>query len=350
MACATHSIRGCDSPDVKSVIEAADNESPLLAVSHLTTHFHLDSGVLKAVDDVSFSLAAGRTTCIVGESGSGKSVTALSIMRLIEPPGRIVSGSIQYGGIDLLGLPEGELESRIRGNRIGMIFQDPMTSLNPLLTIGSQVSEGIILHRGLTRSQARRQAVEVLKLVGIPDAAERFDSYPHQFSGGMRQRVMIAAAIACEPDLLIADEPTTALDVTIQAQILRLLSDIRERLSSSLLLITHDLGVVSAMADEVLVMYAGKIVERSTITQLFEAPAHPYTEGLLKSVVRLDDPSQSPFDPIPGAPLVPLNPQAGCHFRTRCKYAFDRCDADHPPLFPVAADHDAACYLRDERP
>jgi oligopeptide/dipeptide ABC transporter ATP-binding protein len=319
--------------------------TPLLGVRDLRTYFHLQAGVLTAVDDVSFDVPAGRTVCIVGESGSGKSVTALSIMRLIDPPGRIESGSVLYAGRDLLRLSEDELEMTIRGNRIGMIFQDPMTSLNPSFTVGAQVREGLMLHRGLTKGQARRQTVEVLKLVGIPDAAERYDSYPHQFSGGMRQRVMIAAAIACEPDLLIADEPTTALDVTIQAQILRLLADLKERLNSSLLLITHDLGVVAAMADEVMVMYAGRIVEKAEVNRLFEAPTHPYTQGLLNSVVRLEDTAAAAFDPIPGVPLVPLNLTPGCRFRSRCRYAFDRCMVEDPSLSQTIAGHDVACHL-----
>jgi len=344
------SIRGLGRDEVLAVKGKTQMSAPLLRVANLRTYFHLGTGVLTAVDDVSFDIAAGQTVCIVGESGSGKSVTALSIMGLVDPPGRIESGAILYDGSDLLRLSEAELESRIRGNRIGMIFQDPMTSLNPSFTIGAQVAEGLVLHRGLTARQARLQAIEVLKLVGITDATGRYDDYPHQFSGGMRQRVMIAAAIACEPNLLVADEPTTALDVTIQAQILRLIIELKERLNSSLLLITHDLGVVAAMADEVLVMYAGKIVERAGVTRLFEAPSHPYTEGLLKSVVRLEDSSTVAFDPIPGTPLKPLNLSSGCRFRTRCRYAFERCCGEHPQLFRVDPGHDVACYLREESP
>ena len=260
---------------------------PILRVEGLKTHFRLRDGTLKAVDDISFEVAAGKTLCIVGESGSGKSVTALSIMGLIDPPGRIEAGSIHYHDEDLLKLPDADLEARIRGNRIGMIFQDPMSSLNPSFTIGDQVAEGLVLHRGLTRRQARQETINVLRLVGIPDAEARYGLYPHQFSGGMRQRVMIAAAIICEPDLLIADEPTTALDVTIQAQILRLLAELKDRLNSSLLMITHDLGVVASMADDVLVMYAGKVVESGTMEHLLDSPSHPYTQGLLKCATDL---------------------------------------------------------------
>ena len=320
----------------------------LLSVQGLRTHFHLRNGVLTAVDDVSFDLDAGRTLCIVGESGSGKSVTAMSIMGLIDPPGRIEAGRIDFRGEDLLSLPEPEMERRIRGNRIGMIFQDPMSSLNPAFTIGSQVAEGLMLHRGLSSTEARRQTIDILKLVGIRDAAARYDLYPHQFSGGMRQRVMIAAAIACEPDLLIADEPTTALDVTIQAQILRLLVELKDRLDSALLMITHDLGVVASMADEVLVMYAGRVAERGTVQKIFEAPAHPYTQGLLDCVESMAQGAGREFRAIAGNPMVPMNPTVGCRYRFRCPHAFDRCDRETPVPLRVGPTHEAACHLLED--
>ena len=320
----------------------------ILAVEGLKTYFHVSSGLLKAVDDVSFEVEAGRTLCIVGESGSGKSVTALSIMRLIDPPGRIEAGRILYGGRDLLTLPEAELEATIRGNRIGMIFQDPMTSLNPAFTVGDQIAEGLVLHRALTSAQARTQTIDLLKLVGIPNAADHCHSYPHQFSGGMCQRVMIAAAIACEPDILIADEPTTALDVTIQAQILRLLVELKDRLGSALILITHDLGVVAAMADWVAVMYAGRIVEQADVETIFAAPRHPYTDALLQSIVRLDDARGTTLTSIGGVPPVPLNLPPGCSFRPRCPHAFEPCGCDVPELRPVAGRHLAACHLHPQ--
>jgi len=318
---------------------------PVLEVEGLKTYFHLRAGVLKAVDDVSFSAQAGRVLSIVGESGSGKSVTALSIMRLIDAPGRIEAGRILYRTQDLLALSEQEMQAGIRGNRIGMVFQDPVTSLNPVLTIGDQIAESLIVHKGFTSTQARTQTVELLKLVGLPNAKERYYSYPHEFSGGMCQRVVIAAAIACEPDILIADEPTTALDVTIQAQILRLLDDLRRRLNSCLILITHDLGVVAAMADEVMVMYAGRVVEQADIGTIFRNPRHPYTAALLKSVMRLDDPRGTPLHAIPGTPLVPMNMPAGCSFRAHCPRAFPRCEAEDPAIRLAEANHRVACHL-----
>lgn len=321
------------------------NNEPLLRVEGLKTHFHLRSGLLKAVDDVSFSLAPSRVLCIVGESGSGKSVTALSIMGLIDPPGRIEAGRIHYRGRDLLKMPERELEKTIRGNRIGMIFQDPMTSLNPSFTIGDQIAEGIVAHQQLGREAARRRTVDLLKLVGIPNAEERSADYPHHFSGGMRQRVVIAAAIACEPDLLIADEPTTALDVTIQAQILKLLSDLHHRLDSAMILITHDLGVVAAMADDVMVMYAGRAVEYADVHTLFRNPQHPYTVGLLESVVRLEDPRGKALRSIPGTPLVPIGMPEGCSFCERCPLAFERCRTEYPAIRESDAGHGVACHL-----
>jgi len=317
----------------------------LLTVENLKTYFHLRSGLLKAVDDVSFSLAPGRVLGIVGESGSGKSMTALSIIGLVDPPGRIEGGRIAYRGRNLLEMPERELEATIRGNRVGMIFQDPMTSLNPSFIIGEQIAEGLIAHKELGREAARANTVELLRLVGIPNAADRYYDYPHHFSGGMRQRVLIAAAIACEPDLLIADEPTTALDVTIQAQILKLLSDLRRRLGSAMILITHDLGVIAAMADDVIVMYAGRIVEYADVATLFRTPRHPYTVGLLNSIVRLEDSRDSALRSIPGAPPTPIDLPSGCSFRTRCPHAVERCAVEYPALRDAAPQHGVACHL-----
>src|SRR6185312_4145506 len=316
----------------------------LLRVEGLKTHFFLKAGVLKAVDGISFSLFPGRVLCIVGESGSGKSATALSIMRLIDPPGRIVGGHVLFKDKDLTRLSEREMEA-LRGNRIGMVFQNPMTSLDPSFRIGQQIAETLITHERLAPAEARRRAIELLRLVGIPDAERRYDDYPHQFSGGMRQRVLIAAAIACKPDVLIADEPTTALDVTIQAQILRLLADLQRRLGSAMVLITHDLGVVAAMADEVLVMYAGRVVELADVDTIFHAPKHPYTWGLLQSLVRLEDSRDTALQPIPGAPpnLIDLPP--GCPFRPRCAHAVERCATDEPVLRVLGNGHHVACHL-----
>ena len=303
----------------------------LLAVEDLRTHFAKAGRVLKAVDGLSFTLAAGRVLGIVGESGSGKTVTALSILRLIDPPGRIAGGRVLYRGRDLLALSEAEMET-IRGDRIAMVFQDPMTSLNPAFGIGEQIAEGMVIHHGANPGEARRRAVELMSLVGIPHPAARYDDYPHQFSGGMRQRALIAAAIACRPDILIADEPTTALDVTIQAQILKLLSRVQQELKSAMILVTHDLGVVASMADEVMVMYAGRMVEYSDVATLFTRPQHPYTQGLMQSIIRLSDRRDTPFRPIPGTPPDLSDLPSGCSFRTRCPHAFARCAAETPAL------------------
>ena len=319
--------------------------APILRVEGLRTHFRVREGVLKAVDDISFAVEPGKVLGIVGESGSGKSVTALSILRLIDPPGKIESGRIFYRDNDLLELPEAEMTRTIRGNRIGMIFQDPMTSLNPAFTIGDQIAEGIIAHQPVSREQAHEKTLELLRLVGIPNARERYGDYPHHFSGGMRQRVLIAAAIASEPDLLIADEPTTALDVTIQAQILRLLADLQKRLNSAMILITHDLGVVAAMADEVMVMYAGRVVEHADVETLFRDPRHPYTVGLLDSVLELDEPREAALRSIPGVPPVPVNMPAGCSFRARCTRAIDICAQTYPALRDARVGHEVACHL-----
>ena len=317
--------------------------APILRVKDLRTHFRLRTGTLKAVDGLSFELRPGRVLCIVGESGSGKSVTAQSIMRLIQPPGRIVGGAVSYRDRDLLALGEREMED-LRGNRIGMIFQDPMTSLNPVFTIGEQIVETIVAHRGVNKDEAQARAVELMRLVGIPEPEGRLGDYPHQFSGGMRQRVLIAIAIACEPDVLIADEPTTALDVTIQVQILRLLSDIQKKLGSAMILITHDLGVVSAMADDVLVMYSGRMAEYGDVKTIFRGPRHPYTVGLLDSIIRLDDSRESVLRSIPGLPPVPVDPPPGCAFRDRCDRAMALCGQRDPAPVETRTGSTAVCH------
>jgi oligopeptide transport system ATP-binding protein len=321
----------------------------LLDVRDLTTQFFTGAGVVRAVDGVSFSLAAGEAIGLVGESGCGKSVTALSIMRLVpSPPGRTVAGQVLFDGRDLLRLDEPSLR-RVRGGEVAMIFQDPMTSLNPVLPIGLQIAESLEFHRGMTRAAARRRAVELLDLVGIPAAHRRLDAYPHQFSGGMRQRVMIAMAISCEPKLLIADEPTTALDVTIQAQILDLLRRLRRELGMALILITHDLGVVAGICDRVNVMYAGKIVESATVDDSFADPRHPYTLGLLGSVPRIDRPLGAKLTPIEGMPPDLVEEPPGCAFAPRCVYCVERSLRESPPLLPAdgAADpaHRVACWV-----
>ena len=318
---------------------------PLLRVEGLRTYFHLESGLLKAVDGLSFSVEAGKVLGIVGESGSGKSVTALSILRLIDRPGQIEDGRILYRGEDLLAIGEAEMEHRIRGDRIAMIFQDPMTSLNPAFTIGDQIAEGIVVHQDASWAEARGRAVDLLRLVGISNPDSRYDDYPHQFSGGMRQRVLIASAIACQPDILIADEPTTALDVTIQAQILRLLSDLQKRFNSAMILITHDLGVIAAMADEVMVMYAGRVVEHGDVETIFHSPRHPYTIALFESLIRIDQPADSKLKPIPGAPVIPIQLPPGCPFRPRCRHAMAVCETEYPALRVGEPGHSVACHL-----
>jgi len=343
MDCATHSTR-------ERAAGEKDMSEPILRVEGLRTHFQVRNGLLKAVEDVSFSVEPGKVLCIVGESGSGKSVTALSILGLIDPPGKIDAGRVFYRDRDLLTLPDAEMTRSIRGDRIGMIFQDPMTSLNPAFTIGDQIAEGILEHQAVTREQATVRTIELLRLVGIPHAEERRHDYPHHFSGGMRQRVLIAAAIATEPDVLIADEPTTALDVTIQAQILRLLSDIQKRLNSAMILITHDLGVVAAMADDVMVMYAGRVVEYTDVKTLFREPKHPYTLGLLDSVIELDESRDVPLRSIPGLPPVPVNMPPGCSFKPRCSRAQELCAERLPALREAGIGHSVACHLFDEKP
>ncbi len=319
--------------------------APLLEVRNLQTHFHTQDGVVKAVDGVSFSVDRGETLGIVGESGCGKSVTSLSIMRLIpSPPGKIAGGQILFDGEDLLQQSE-ERMRHIRGNRIAMIFQDPMTSLNPVLTIGRQITESLELHLKLSRREAQNRAAELLDMVGIPSASKRLDNYPHQFSGGMRQRVMIAMALSCNPELLIADEPTTALDVTIQAQILELINRLKEELDTAVIIITHDLGVVAGMTDRVTVMYAGRVVEEGPTREIFENPRMPYTIGLLRSIPRLDEARGRKLNPIRGLPpnLIDLPPI--CAFSPRCDFAQERCITTRPELRPVGAGHAAACHF-----
>jgi peptide/nickel transport system ATP-binding protein len=324
-------------------------DEPLLSVRNLVTEFRTDEGALRAVDDVSFDLPAGGTLGVVGESGCGKSVTSLSILRLIQPPGRVASGQIVFEGRDLLGLPEHEMRA-VRGARIAMIFQEPMSSLNPVYSVGEQIIESVVLHQKRSRADAWARAVELLTLVGIPSPAERAHAFPHQLSGGMRQRVMIAMALACEPKLLIADEPTTALDVTIQAQILELLASLRQKLGMAVMLITHDLGVVAEFADEVVVMYAGRVVERASVRELFAKPLHPYTRGLLRSVPSYGDNARAARLPtIPGVVPDLRRLPSGCRFRDRCDRAFDRCAAEEPALRERGAGRLARCHL-DEAP
>lgn len=321
---------------------------PLLEVRDLRTQFFTQDGVVKAVDGVSFHLKPGETLGLVGESGCGKSITALSIMRLIpSPPGKIVSGEILFEGEDILKMSDDEVRS-IRGRKIAMIFQDPMTSLNPVLTINRQISEALELHLGMSKQQARQRAIELLKMVGIPNAEQRVDQYPHQFSGGMRQRVMIAMALSCNPSLLIADEPTTALDVTIQAQILDLIRTLQREHNTALILITHDLGVVAGMTDRIHVMYAGHIVETAPTEELFENPKHPYTVGLLNSIPRLDAPRKERLNPIRGLPPDLIDLPDMCPFVPRCDFAREKCSEKNPPLFEVNPVHRSACWYWDE--
>jgi oligopeptide transport system ATP-binding protein len=318
----------------------------LLEVEDLRVHFGAGDGLVRAVDGVSLRIAPGETLGIVGESGSGKSVTALSLLRLVPtPPGRIAGGRIAFGGSDLLSLPVDRMRA-IRGREIAMIFQDPMTSLNPVLTVGRQIAEVLELHLGLDRAAASRRTVELFEMVGIPAAATRIGDYPHHFSGGMRQRVMIAMAIACRPKLLVADEPTTALDVTIQAQILDLIRSLQRDLGMALIVITHDLGVVAGMADRVAVMYAGRIVEEGPSERIFGDPRMPYTIGLLQSVPRADARGQRRLTPIAGAPPEPHGETRSCRFAPRCVHAAAECRTTVPVLRQIAAGHRAAC-LRD---
>ena len=319
----------------------------LLEVKDLATYFFTPEGVVKAVDGVSYDLEEGETLALVGESGCGKSVSALSLMRLIQNPGRTVAGEINFDGKDLLALSDSDMRA-VRGNDMAMIFQEPMTSLNPVLTIGKQLTEALQLHLKLEKQAADDRAGELLEMVGIPEGRNRLTDYPHQFSGGMRQRVMIAMALSCNPKMLIADEPTTALDVTIQAQILELVKRLGEEFGTAVLIITHNLGVVARYADRVNVMYAGKIIERGSAEEIYHNPRHPYTIGLLNSVPRLDEAIKAQLEPIEGLPpdLIGLPP--GCSFRPRCKFAIDRCATEVPPLTEVAAGgHIAACWVSE---
>jgi peptide/nickel transport system ATP-binding protein len=317
----------------------------LLRVEHLVTEFETDGGTLRAVDDVSFELPAGGTIGIVGESGCGKSVTSLSILRLIQRPGRIASGKIMFDGRDLLALSEKEMRS-IRGQKIAMVFQEPMSSLNPVYTVGDQIAESVILHQKRSKREALARAVELLALVGIPSPEERVNAYPHQLSGGMRQRVMIAMALACDPKLLIADEPTTALDVTIQAQILELLADLRKKKDMAVMLITHDLGLVAEFAEHVVVMYAGRVVESAPVKDLFRKPQHPYTRGLLRSVPSYADNARQPRLPtIPGVVPDLRRLPPGCRFKDRCDVAIDRCGKEEPALERRADGRLVRCYV-----
>src|ERR671921_1819916 len=320
---------------------------PVLEVRSLKTQFKTQDGVVKAVDDVSFYVMPGETLGVVGESGCGKSMTGLSIMRLIpSPPGKIVAGEILFNGDDILRMTDEQVRA-IRGNDIAMIFQDPMTSLNPVLTINRQISEALQLHMGMNKGQARGRTIELLKMVGIPNAEERVDQYPHQFSGGMRQRVMIAMALSCNPKLLIADEPTTALDVTIQAQILELLAELKARLGMAILLITHAMGVVAEVAQRVVVMYAGQVVEEASVESLFANPRHPYTQGLIRSIPRIDTAAlhKVRLEQIPGTVPKLIDPAEGCRFAARCKYAVPECVAATPALREPVPGHKVRCIF-----
>ena len=322
---------------------------PLLAIRDLHTEFRTGAGIVRAVDGVSYTVDPGETVAIVGESGSGKSVSAMSILRLIpDPPGRITQGEVLFAGRDLMRLTEAEMRE-IRGGDIGMVFQEPMTSLNPVLTIGRQLTEGLQQHRGMDRPAAQRRAMELLGLVGIADAARRLKQYPHQLSGGMRQRVMIAIALACDPKLIIADEPTTALDVTIQAQILELMKRLTRQFHVALVIITHNLGVVARYANRVNVMYAGRIVESGSAHAIYHDPRHPYTMALLKSVPRLDRPRQMRLDPVDGQPPDLTRLDAGCAFRARCRFAVEACAQARPALAEAGeAGHLSACFRAHE--
>jgi oligopeptide/dipeptide ABC transporter ATP-binding protein len=324
----------------------------VLEIDNLRTHFFTPAGVVKAVDGVSYAVRSGETLGVVGESGCGKSVTALSVLRLVaDPPGRIVDGAIRLGGTDLRSLSEAEME-RIRGNEISMIFQEPMTSLNPLLTVGRQISEAIALHQGLSPREAMDKAIEMLRRVYIPEPQRRAHAYPHQLSGGMRQRVMIAMALSCNPKVLIADEPTTALDVTIQAQILDLIRELQETFGTAIVLITHDMGVVAENADRIVVMYAGRKVEEASAKALFQEPAHPYTKGLLASIPRLDiaahvDQRRARLNEIKGMVPVLYNLPEGCAFAPRCDFATSECRTAYPPLTQYRPNHLVACWHAD---
>ena len=323
--------------------------APLLAVEDLRTYFFTAEGAVRAVDGVTFAIVPGETLGIVGESGCGKSVTALSIMRLLPRKGaRVAGGRVLFDGRDLLALTEAEMR-QMRGDRIAMIFQEPMTSLNPVHTIGAQIAEAVRIHQRLPRAAARERAAEMLRLVHVPDARHRLAEYPHQFSGGMRQRAMIAMALACNPKLLIADEPTTALDVTIQAQILRLMLELKERIGAAIMLITHDLGVVAETCQRVIVLYAGRTVEEAPVLELFDRPAHPYTRGLLASIPRRTSKNERRrLTEIPGFVPSLREPIVGCPFAPRCPVAIERCRVESPPMIRLGASHSAACFRATE--
>ena len=320
----------------------------LLEVKDLQTHFFTMDGIVKAVDGVSYDLDEGETLGLVGESGCGKSVSALSLMRLIpDPPGKIINGEVILDGEDILKINMDEMRS-VRGAKMSMVFQEPMTSLNPVLTIERQLTETLQLHKGMNRSESRTEGVNLLARVGIPDPEQRIKQYPHQFSGGMRQRVMIAMALSCNPRLIIADEPTTALDVTIQAQILELMKSLTTEFGVALIVITHNLGVVARYADRVNIMYAGRIIERGTAKDIYANPRHPYTVGLLRSVPRLDLPRRARLDPIEGQPPDLVRLPQGCAFRDRCRWAIDKCATDRPVLEEVGTEHWSACWRSEE--
>ncbi len=319
--------------------------APLLEVNNLQTHFFTETGVVKAVEDVSFKVDKGETLAIVGESGSGKSITAMSILRLIpNPPGEIINGEIKFEGEDILHMDDEQIRD-LRGNKIAMIFQEPMTSLNPVLTIGRQIAEPIELHRDTPLKKAIGLAKDLLDKVRIAESEKRVSDYPHQFSGGMRQRVMIAMGMACEPKLIIADEPTTALDVTVQAQILEILKDLTRESDAGLILITHDLGVVARYADRINVMYGGRIVESGTALEIFERPKHPYTIGLMESIPKLDTDTKEKLKPIEGSPPDLANAPPGCAFHPRCRFVTDKCKIDIPSLESVGNNHYKACWI-----
>lgn len=321
----------------------------LLEIKNLRTHFFTEEGVVPAVDNISFHINPGETLGVVGESGCGKSITSVSILRLVQsPPGRILEGSeILLNGTDLLKLSEKEMRN-IRGNKISMIFQEPMTSLNPVFRIGDQISETLILHQGYTKEQAKNKAIEMLKLVGIPRPEKVVEDFPHSLSGGMRQRAMIAMALACNPQLLIADEPTTALDVTIQAQILELMKKLKTEINSSIMLITHNMGVVAETCDRIIVMYAGKIVEEGSVEEIFSDPKHPYTSGLLKSIPSVDT-RQDKLESIPGMVPNPLNMPKGCRFAPRCKKAMAKCKTEQPGMTVFGPERRVSCFLYENR-
>lgn len=325
-------------------LRQSDKMKNLLQVENLSTKFYTVDGVVNAVNGISYSLDSGECLAIVGESGCGKTVAVLSMIRLIQsPPGKVVDGKVLFKGVDLLKLSDEELR-KIRGSEIAVVFQDPMTSLNPVMKIGDQIAEALIFHEQLSRHQARQRAAELLDTVGIPKPSSRLDDYPHQFSGGMRQRVMIAMALACSPDLLIADEPTTALDVTIQAQILDLVKRLQRDLEMAMIWISHDLGVVAGLADKVHVMYGGHIVEKARVDDLYAHPSHPYTHGLLNSLPRLDLRAKKRLQSIDGAPPNLIGDMKGCPFVPRCAFVTNQCRVENPPLMSVALNHEVACW------